>query len=294
MAETTQPGTARAERFPPRAGGRSSACSALGMMIAYFDRANLSVALALPDFKQQFPADRHRPRHAELGVLLDLRGAADPGRLVRGPLRREVPLRHRLPRSGAWCRRARRSPVRCAQLFALRVLLGVGESVVTPASMRWIRFNCRREPARPGGRPLHGGGQDRPGGRRAPRRLADRRLRTGGPCSSSSGSAAWSGWCPGCVLVRNDDQDLEQTAARQDGRAGRCPFRRIMASPVIWGTVIGTFCYQYFVYFCMTWMPAYFVERRGLSLQLDGAVHVRSASAAWRSWRRWPAGRPTA
>ena len=39
-----------------------------------------------------------------------------------------------------------------------------------------------------------------------------------------------------------------------------------MASPVIWGTIVGTFCYMYFVYFCMTWMPAYFVERRHLSL----------------------------
>ena len=40
----------------------------------------------------------------------------------------------------------------------------------------------------------------------------------------------------------------------------------LLASPVIWGTIIGTFCYMYFVYFCMTWMPAYFVERRGMSL----------------------------
>jgi MFS transporter, ACS family, D-galactonate transporter len=30
--------------------------------------------------------------------------------------------------------------------------------------------------------------------------------------------------------------------------------------------VIGTFCYMYFVYFCMTWMPAYFVEARNLSI----------------------------
>jgi MFS family permease len=43
-----------------------------------------------------------------------------------------------------------------------------------------------------------------------------------------------------------------------------------MASPVIWGTIIGTFCYMYFVYFCMTWMPAYFVERRHLSLTSMG------------------------
>jgi ACS family D-galactonate transporter-like MFS transporter len=35
---------------------------------------------------------------------------------------------------------------------------------------------------------------------------------------------------------------------------------------VLWGTVIGTFCYMYFVYFCLTWMPAYFNEARHLSL----------------------------
>jgi hypothetical protein len=39
-----------------------------------------------------------------------------------------------------------------------------------------------------------------------------------------------------------------------------------MASPVIWGTIIASFCYMYFVYFCMTWRPAYFMERRQLSL----------------------------
>ena len=39
---------------------------------------------------------------------------------------------------------------------------------------------------------------------------------------------------------------------------------------MIWGTIIGTFCYMYFVYFCMTWMPAYFVERRDLSLNSMG------------------------
>jgi sugar phosphate permease len=44
------------------------------------------------------------------------------------------------------------------------------------------------------------------------------------------------------------------------------PFGRIMASPVIWGTIVASFSYMYFVYFCMTWMPAYFMERRHLSL----------------------------
>jgi len=53
--------------------------------------------------------------------------------------------------------------------------------------------------------------------------------------------------------------------------AGTPPtFGRLMASPVVWGTVIATFAYMYFVYFCMTWMPAYFMERRHLSLSQMG------------------------
>jgi sugar phosphate permease len=44
------------------------------------------------------------------------------------------------------------------------------------------------------------------------------------------------------------------------------PFGRIMLSPVITGTIVASFCYMYFVYFCITWMPAYFTEARHLSL----------------------------
>jgi MFS family permease len=38
----------------------------------------------------------------------------------------------------------------------------------------------------------------------------------------------------------------------------------------MWGTFLATFCYMYFVYFCMTWMPLYFKERRGLTLTGSG------------------------
>jgi MFS transporter, ACS family, D-galactonate transporter len=34
--------------------------------------------------------------------------------------------------------------------------------------------------------------------------------------------------------------------------------------------MIGTFCYNYFLFFSITWLPAYFVERRGLSLSSMG------------------------
>jgi MFS family permease len=39
---------------------------------------------------------------------------------------------------------------------------------------------------------------------------------------------------------------------------------------VLWGIIIGTFCSNYFNYFCLTWLPAYFAERRGLSLKATG------------------------
>jgi MFS family permease len=70
---------------------------------------------------------------------------------------------------------------------------------------------------------------------------------------------------PWLLLVKNDDRRLERAAAKK-ACTRPIPFSRIMASPVTWGTIIASFCYMYFVYFCMTWMPAYFMERRHLSL----------------------------
>ena len=74
---------------------------------------------------------------------------------------------------------------------------------------------------------------------------------------------------PWLLLVKNDDRQLEAAAVKKDGQR-QIPFGRIMASPVIWGTIIASFSYMYFVYFCMTWMPAYFIERRHLSLAKMG------------------------
>lgn len=70
---------------------------------------------------------------------------------------------------------------------------------------------------------------------------------------------------PWLALVKNDDVQIAQAAAKKDGSKS-IPFGRIMASPVIWGTIIASFCYMYFVFFCMTWMPSYFAERRHLPI----------------------------
>jgi MFS family permease len=237
----------------------------LGMMIAYFDRVNLSIALAADDFKSYFrlsDTDRGALNAAffwsyallqiPAGWLVDRFGVKRP--YAAGFVLWSVFSAAAALAGSFW------------ELFALRVLLGVGESIVTPAGMRWIRFHCAE----------------------SQRGLAVGLYMAAAKVGPAVGAPVATlllvryGWRPmfvvlglGCLVwlvpwlaaVSDDDRRLERAGA---ARAPAVPFTRVLASPVIWGTVIGTFCYQYFVYFCMTWMPAYFVERRGLSLNSMG------------------------
>lgn len=289
---------------PTAAGGQSAALRwtvigllSLGMIIAYVDRANISVALVLPEFKTLFQlSDKDRGTlnsaffwsyaflQIPAGWLVDRYGVKFPyaigfffwslvsaGTALAGSLN---------------------------QLLGLRFLLGVGESVVTPASMRWIRFHFPEKQ----------------------RGFAVGMYMTGTKIGPAIGApiAAWLiakyDWrimflvlglgcliwlMPWLGLVRNDDRQIERDAAKSSS-ASAVSFARVMRSPVIWGTIVGTFCYMYFVYFCMTWMPAYFVERRGLSLGSMGlytffsfgGMATMAAVAGWaadrmiaRGWR---------
>ena len=92
---------------------------------------------------------------------------------------------------------------------------------------------------------------------------------------------------PWVLLVRDGNREPVQSA--REVAAKPVSFGRVLASPVTWGTVIATFSYMYFVYFCMTWMPAYFMERRHLSLSRMGlytffsfgGMAVVAALAGW-------------
>jgi ACS family D-galactonate transporter-like MFS transporter len=71
---------------------------------------------------------------------------------------------------------------------------------------------------------------------------------------------------PWLLLVKGD----HGAAARAEAKAvaaDQTPILKLLASPVLIGTILGTFCYMYFVYFCLTWMPTYLSESRGLSLK---------------------------
>jgi hypothetical protein len=43
-------------------------------------------------------------------------------------------------------------------------------------------------------------------------------------------------------------------------------FGALFRTRAMWATLIGTFSYNYFLFFSLTWLPVYFVERRNLSL----------------------------
>src|SRR5882672_7375543 len=112
----------------------------LGVIIAYVDRTNFSVALASKDFKSLFrltDVDRGTLNSAffwsyaflqiPAGWLVDRYGVKFP--FAIGFL--------------AWSLVSAGTSLATSvsQLFGLRFVLGVGESVVTPAGMRWIRFH---------------------------------------------------------------------------------------------------------------------------------------------------------
>jgi MFS family permease len=243
----------------------------MGMMVAYLDRVNLSVALAEKpsggSMREQFNlTDQDRGvlnsaffwTYAALqipaGFAVDRFGA-------KGPYALGFLLWSLLSAGTAFAGSVR-------QLIVIRGLLGVFESVVTPAGMRWIRYNCAENQ----------------------RGLAVGLFMAAAKIGPAVGTpvAAWLivayGWRSmfvilglGCMVwlapwmkyVKNDDREIEIAQSRQSP-AMAVRFSAVLASPVLWGTVIGTFCYMFFVYFCMTWMPAYFVDRRGMSLNGSG------------------------
>jgi MFS family permease len=236
----------------------------VGYIVAYFDRVNLSAALADIDFKAFFnltDIDRgtlgsaffwsYAVLQIPAGWFVDRYG-------VKWPYAGGFFVWSILSAFTAFATSLR-------ELIMLRVLLGVGESMITPAGMRWIRLNCAENQrglfiglymaaAKAG--PALGG------------LVAALLLNNYGWRAMflimGLGGLLWL--IPWVVLVKNDDRQIEEDNRRASPATADIPFKRILFSPVILGTIIGTFCYQYFVYFSMTWLPAYLKERRGLDL----------------------------
>jgi MFS family permease len=77
------------------------------------------------------------------------------------------------------------------------------------------------------------------------------------------GSLVWL--IPWLWFVKNDDRELETVALAKSTDAA-VSFGSVFKTPAIYGIIIGTFAYNYFNYFCLTWMPSYFVEHWKLNM----------------------------
>ncbi|TDG10549.1 MFS transporter [Paraburkholderia guartelaensis] len=259
---------------------------ALGLMISFVDRTSMSGALADRHFVHEFALT-----HIERGWL----GSAmfwSYGLL-------QMPMGWVVDRYGVkwpytlcfrlWCLAAAATGV-VTTLYALilvRLLIGVAEAVVVPATYRYLANNFDE---------AHKGtalGIYSIGGKMGPA--------LGAPI------AAWliaiSSWKTMFVVtglaglvwlvpwqwMLNNDFPSKAELAVAKRRAASVPLGNLLSSPVVWGGLITNFCYSYFVFYCMTWMPAYLVEQRGLSLRQSGlytffsfaGIAVVAALAGW-------------
>ena len=270
----------------------------LGAIIAYIDRSNISVALAVQEFVQHFnltDLDRGLLNSAffwsyticqiPMGWLVDRYGVKRPYTIL----------------FTLWCLAAAATAMTntFSQLVVLRVFLGAGEAVVVPASYRWIRYNFVEKE----------------------RGLAMGLYMTGTKIASAIGApiAAWLivvyNWrlmflilglmglfwlIPWLILVKEPKTKTGREAAPpREGASEKVPLGKIMASPVVLGSIIVNFCYMYFTFFNITWMPAYFVEARNLSLKemglftflSFGGMAIIATAAGWAADRLIAGGR---
>ena len=240
---------------------------AFGLMIAWTDRSSMSAAMADPQFIREFALT-----HVERGWL------GSSVFWAYGVL--QLPMGWLVDRYGVkwpyaicfflWCVAAAATGLvnSLGALLVVRVIIGAAEAVVVPATYRYIA-NRFEETQKGSALAIYAiGGKMGPalGAPLAAWLIAGTSWKV---MFMVTGLAGLVWLLPWFLMVRNDFPDRAELAERQQ-HAATVPLRNLLASPVVWGGLITNFCYAYFVFFCMTWMPAYLVEQRGLSLTQAG------------------------
>ena len=259
---------------------------ALGVLISFIDRTSISSALADKQFIAQFAlnsVDRGAINAAffwsyglfqiPMGYVADRYGVKWPYAIC----------------FAAWCiaTALMGAVTALAGLVFMRLIIGMTEAIVIPASYRWIRNNFDE----------------------SQNGLAVGILAMGNKFGPAIGApvGAWIivnySWnimfiatgligllwlAPWLLTVRNDFPTRGELATARR-KASAVTMGAILASPVVWGGMITNFCYGYFTFYCMTWMPAYLVEQRGLSLARSGlytffsfaGIAIIAALAGW-------------
>jgi MFS family permease len=159
-------------------------------------------------------------------------------------------------------------------LIGTQLAVGAGEAVMMPASYRWIRNNFTEN---------HNG-------------LAVGIFMIGtkvgpaiGPLMAGYLLVAY-GWqsmfviiglggllwlVPWMLLVKND-KPLVPPQAKAKRYKSAISLGAILASPLVWGTIIINFCYNYFVFYDMKWMPDYLKNNHHLSFQMERLITFAS------------------
>ena len=265
--------TAGAGDVRPQRAAKASASWALlilltiGVMIAFVDRTSISAAIADKGFIHHFSlssVDRGAVNSAYfwsygvaqlfMGWLVDRYGVKWPYAIF----------------FFLWCvaTAATGLVTGFVALIVMRLLVGAAEAIAIPASYRWIRNNFDES---------HTG-------------TAVGIFTSGNKLGSAIGApiAAWLivnynwhlmffftgavavAWLVPWVLMVPSDLPSRAEAVVAKRKAASVSWGSIMASPVVWGGLVVNFCYGYFTFFCVTWMPAYLVEQRHLSLEQSG------------------------
>jgi ACS family D-galactonate transporter-like MFS transporter len=179
-------------------------------------------------------------------------------------------------------------------LFALRLLLGAGESIVYPSYSR-ILVNCFEE--------RHRGFSNA---------AIDAGTKTGPAIGALLGGllipvvgwrvffvvlgVAGVAWAMLWILWMPKSHRLSA------GKREESSFRGILKQPALWWTALGLFCSNYFWYFLITWLPPYLEQARGFAKARMAvfsalaylAIAISSVTSGWLS-DRWIArgGSPT-
>jgi MFS family permease len=260
----------------------------LAAFINYVDRGNL--ATAGPLIRDQFALS-----NAQLGLLLSaFFWSYAPGQLPAGWLAERLDARRVLAVGLAvWGVATALTGLASGfmMLLILRVMLGLGESVMYPASFKILA--CEALEVERG---------------RANGWLAAGQL--SGPAFGTLAGGllmAWFGWrvvfvAAGCASVLWLWPWLRTPRAAVAGLARATadgpPTRALLRSRELWGSCLGNFCEGYVLYLILSWLPVYLVKMHGLTMvqmaQLGAGVYALSAATSvlsgWASDRWLKAG----
>ncbi|HEU0123466.1 MAG TPA: MFS transporter [Bryobacteraceae bacterium] len=233
----------------------------LGMVIAYTDRVNLTSAM--PEIGKTLQLDAEQQGMAlsaffwtytlgqiPAGMLVDRYGVR--ALYTAGILLWSLASASTVLISGLWA------------LVATRLIVGLGESVVTSSSLRYIREHfAEKERGFAVGVYMTGTKIGPAIGLPLAAYLVASHGWQAMFLMMGLGSLMWLG--PWLGWVKSDDPAALPATNRT--KAESVSLGEALKSKVMWGIILGTYCYMYFVYYCMTWMPQYFQKAHNMSIQ---------------------------